>query len=325
MLDANVGGYLSQAFKSGTAAHAYIVVGEKPMLPALLAQCAQVVMCTSRTACGSCVQCSKTRQGIHQDVISVPTDVAKNRLTVADVSYLVDEANKRPVDNGQNRVFLVNAADSASGQGCEIWQNKLLKTLEEPAAGVYIFIGVADAESLLPTVRSRCQALKQSKLSVAEVQVKLEQRGFEAQACQMVAAMSGGSFSAAERLMSNPHVFTAYNLALDVAVNMTSTKNALTYASQILAVKDYVTDFLGFFTALLRESIVYRLAESLCILPLFKDSIDKICANYTLSAAEDCIERLALANKQLANNASLSVAVDSLLVDVLQIRYQRRD
>lgn len=325
MLDANIGGYLANAFNNGTAAHAYIVVGEKPLIPALLAECAQVVMCATHTACGACVQCSKVRQGSHQDVISIPADSDKNRLTVADVSYLVDEANKRPVDNGETRVFLINAADSAAGIGCEIWQNKLLKTLEEPSVGCRLFIGVTDAEALLPTVRSRCQTLKQTKVSAQYVQEKLQKGGFDQQSCQMVAAMCGGSLSAAERLMANPNVFAAYNLALDVAQNMTSTKYALTYATQILAIKDYVYDFLGFYTVLLRESLVCRLAPSLSILPLFKDSIDKICQNYTLQAAEDCIERLALAKRRLDGNANLTVTVDRLLVDVLQIRYLRRD
>lgn len=325
MLDANVGGYLSSAFANGAAAHAYIIVGEKPMLPTLLAECAQVVMCAAHSACGICTQCAKVTNRAHQDVISVPLDAAKNRLTVADIAYLVDEAYKRPVDNSSARVFLVNGADSTVGIGCEIWQNKLLKTLEEPAQGIYLFIGVTDAESLLPTVRSRCQVLKQSKLSILDVQAKLRGNGFDAQSCQMVAAMSGGSVSTAERLMANSNVFDAYQLALDVAQNMTSTKNALKFSSQVLAAKDYITHFLGFYTVLLRESIVYRLAPNLCILPLFKDSIDKICQNYTLQAAEDCIVRLSQAKRQLDNSANITVTVDRLLVDILQIRFLRRD
>lgn len=316
---------LINAFAQGTAAHAYIVVGEKPNIPALLRQCAQVVMCATHNLCGHCERCNKVKQGIHQDVVSIPTDTAKNRLNVADVSYLVDETYKRPVDNSEARVFLVNAVDSVVGIGCEIWQNKLLKTLEEPTAGCYIFIGVTDAESLLPTVRSRCQVLKQGKTTLSSVQAHLRNMGFDMPTCQMVAAMCGGSIFAAERIVANPHALDAYELALETAQKMTSTKNALMYASRVLAAKDYVTEFLGFYTLVLRESIVYRLAPELCVLPYFKDSIDIICKNYTLLAAEDCIERLAQAKKQLDKNANLTVTVDQLLVDILQLRYLRRD
>ena len=316
---------LKNAFASGKASHAYIVVGEKPNIPALLNQCAQVVMCNTHTATDNCERCLKVAQGIHQDVISIPTDLTKNRITVADVSYLVDETYKRPVDNSLSRVFLVNAVDSVAGIGCEIWQNKLLKTLEEPTAGCYIFIGVTDVESLLPTVRSRCQVLKQSKVSQSQIEQKLQSGGLDVLVCQMVAAMCGGSLSSAERLISNAQVVKSYQVALDTAENMTSTKNALPFAAQILEVKENIADFLGFYTLLLRESIVVRLADGLAQLPLFKDSIYKICQNYTISAAQDCIERLAQAKRQLDNGANITVTVDQLLLDLLQIRYSRRD
>lgn len=316
---------LVNAFALGQASHAYIVVGEKPHLPDLLMQCAQVVMCTAHTACGKCERCLKVTQGIHQDVISIPADTVKNRLTVADVAYLVEESYKRPVDNSDARVFLINAALSVTGVGCEIWQNKLLKTLEEPTEGCYVFIGVTDAESLLPTVRSRCQVIKQSKLTVGQIEQGLLSGGYDPVTCQMAAAMCGGSADAAVRIASNSQTIESYRLAIEVAVNMTSTKNALVYASQILDKKDNVNDFLAFFTLLLRESIVVRLAEGLTELPLLRDSIDKICQNYTLRAAQDCIIRLTEAKRRLDNSANLSVTIDKLLVDLLQIRYLRRD
>lgn len=316
---------LIQAFQQGTAAHAYIVVGDKNNIPALLLQCAQVVMCETRDLCGHCERCNKVLRGIHQDVVSIPSDASKTRLNVADVAYLINETYKRPVDNSDARVFLVNAVDSVVGIGCEIWQNKLLKTLEEPAEGCYVFIGVTDAEALLPTVRSRCQVLKQDKLTVADLRERLGKMGYDAPTCQMASAMSGGSMFAAERIVANPRVLDAYELALKTACQMTSTKNALAFASEILANKDYVSDFLGFYTLALRESVVYRLAPSLCVLPYFKESIDIICRNYTLPAAEDCIERLTQAKKQLDNGAHLTVTVDKLLVDLLQLRYLRRD
>lgn len=316
---------LINAFANGQASHAYIVVGEKPNIPTLLRDCAQVVMCNTHNVCAKCEHCAKVAQGVHQDVISIPSDETKNRITVADVAYLVEETYKRPIDNSKARVFLVNAADSVVGAGCEIWQNKLLKTLEEPTVGCYIFIGVTDVEGLLPTVRSRCQVLKQSKLTQTEIEQSLQRNGYDSATCQMVSSMCGGSLPSAERLIANSQVLKSYKLALDTLEHMTSTKNALIYASQILANRDYVSDFLGFCTLALRESIVARLAPELARLTLFKESIDNICKNYTLSAAEDCIERLSCAKRMLDNNANLTVVIDRLLVDMLQIRYIRRD
>ncbi len=322
-LDNNIGQYLSDAFAEGHAVHAYIVAGEKQYLDSLLKECALVTMCHSHVG-DDCEACKKVKSGEHLDVICLPSDKQKNRLTVADMAYLVEESYRRPVDNSEQRVFLINASDSVSGVGCELWQNKLLKTLEEPQNNVYIFVGVTDAEALLPTVRSRCQILRQTKLSVAQVREALLQKSFKLEYCEMAAAMSGGSVQMGERLLANPAVFDAYNTAIDVATEMTSTKNALKYASDILAKRDNILDFLGFLTLLYRESVVYRLAPSLCVLPRLHNTIAKICANYTLAGAEACISVINTAKRRLDDNGNVTVVVDRLLNSILETKYQCR-
>ena len=322
--DVNVGQYLTRAFAERRAAHAYIVVGEKQYLPQLLTECAIVTMCEKHDFDG-CETCKKVADCAHQDVMRLPLDSTKNRLTVGDISYLVEESCKRPVDDSASaRVFLIDASNSVSGVGSELWQNKLLKTLEEPTDNVYIFVGVTDVEGLLPTVRSRCQVLKQTVLTVEEVKNALVQKGYEVGASEMAAAMSGGSVQTGERLIANPAVFEAYQTAIDVAEQMTSTKNSLRFASAILSNKECVSDCLGFLTVLLRESVVYRLAPSLCLLPKLKNTTKAICANYTLDAAEGCIELINEAKHKLDAGGNVTVVVDALLNSILEMRYQCR-
>ena len=321
--DRNVGQHLATAFKEGHAVHAYIVVGEKQYLQSLLKECAIVTMCENHIG-DDCESCKKVYDFSHQDVIRLPLDQTKTRLSVADMAYLVEESYKRPVDVSAQRVFLVDASNSTSGVGSELWQNKLLKTLEEPVENVYIFVGVTDAEALLPTVRSRCQILKQTKLTFEEVRQALLEKSFNLTSCEMAAAMSGGSVNTGERILNNPAIFDAYNCAIRIATEMTSTKNALRYASEMLSNRDYVYDCLGFLTTLLRESIVYRLEPSLCMLPHLKDTIDQICSYYTLTACELCIEKINSAKKRLDDNGNVTVVVDQLLNTILEIRYRCR-
>lgn len=320
VLDKNVGQYLADAFATGHAVHAYVVVGEKQHIKSLLKQCALVTMCHNHKG-DDCEACKKVELGEHLDVINLPLDAVKNKLTVADIAYLVEESYRRPVDNSEQRVFCIDATNSVSGIGCELWQNKLLKTLEEPIDGVYIFVGVTDADALLPTVRSRCQIIKQTKLDVGEVKQELLRKSFDITSCEIAAAMSGGSVDAGERILANRSVFEAYRLAMSIATEMTSTKVALKYASELLAHREVAVDCLGFLAVLMRESIVYRLAPQLCLLSRLHDTIDKICANYTLQAAEGCIEQINNAKKRLDDGANVSVVVDQLLNTILETRY----
>ena len=322
--DANVGQYLQNAFAESRSSHAYIVVGEKQYLPQLLTECAVVTMCAAHTYDG-CDTCKKVVDNAHQDVIRLPLDTQKNRMTVGDVAYLVEESYKKRVDDSSSaRVFLIDASNSVSGVGCELWQNKLLKTLEEPSENVFVFVGVTDVEGLLPTVRSRCQTLKQTVLTFDEVKNALVSKGYETGAAEMAAAMSGGSVGTGERLIANQSVFAAYQTAVNVAEQMTSTKNALRFASAILANRDTIADCLGFLTVLLRESVVYRLAPQLCQLSKLKNTTKTICANYTLEAAECAIELINDAKRKLDNGANATVVVDGLLNSILEMRYQCR-
>lgn len=323
ILDKNIGDALFNAFSSNHAAHAYIVVGEKHQLYYLLKQCAAACMCKSHRF-DECEVCNKISLGIHQDVLTFPKDTDKNRLTVADMVTLVDESYRRPVDSGDVRVFLIDASDSVAGIGAEVWQNKLLKTLEEPTENVYIFIGVTDAESLLPTIRSRCQVLKQTRLSVPEVCEALKAEGFERRFCEIAAVGSGGSVESGKRIMANNAIFAAFDNASDMAQNMTSTKNALKFVAPVLSSKEYVSWFLFYLSALLRESVVYRMADELCLFPSHERTIKNICQNYSVKAAETCVEIINSAKRRLDENGNLTVVIDQLASAMLEVRYRCR-
>ena len=326
-LDNNIGGYLAKAFAEGTASHAYIVVAEKHSLSKLLNECAMVTMCHSHTVDG-CDICNKIRQGVHQDVISIPQDKVKNRITCSaddhsDTSVVISEIYKRPVDSSSiARVVTIDASNSMLNG--ELWQNRLLKTIEEPVKGVYLYIGVTDLEGLLPTVRSRCQVLKQSRVTTQQVVQYLCGKGFTQRSSQMAAVMSNGSVTMGESLVTNNLAFSCFDIAIDIAENMLSTKQSLRYASQMVANKDNIGYCLGFLQCLLRESILYRLAPQLVTLTALQGTIDKVCQNYTLQAAEVCIETINSAKMALDKGSNLTVVVDKLLSGILEVRFRCR-
>jgi len=64
---------------------------------------------------------------------------------------------------GHHKVFIIDEAELLDPYG----QNALLKTLEEPPAGTYIFLVTTQEERLLPTIRSRCQRVAFRALDAA--------------------------------------------------------------------------------------------------------------------------------------------------------------
>jgi DNA polymerase-3 subunit delta' len=86
---------------------------------------------------------------------NIPLDLLRELMiggTVGD-GKTFDSPVWRTAYFGHNKVFIVDEAELLDLYG----QNALLKTLEEPPSGTFIFLVTTQEERLLPTIRSRCQ------------------------------------------------------------------------------------------------------------------------------------------------------------------------
>jgi DNA polymerase-3 subunit delta' len=127
----------------------------------------------------------------HPDVGMV---VAQNRTIAVDaIRHLESEANYRPYE-AANRFFIIDNADKMNDPAA----NALLKTLEEPPEGAHIFLITSRPDSLLPTIRSRCQTIRFSPVDSTEIEKYLiEQRAFTHDEARLAARCSRGSIGRA--------------------------------------------------------------------------------------------------------------------------------
>jgi DNA polymerase-3 subunit delta' len=114
-------------------------------------------------ACGHCAACSRIGRGIYPDVLVVEPDDTGS-IKIEQVREVADRAQYRPFE-GRRRVVIVDEADAMTLQA----QSALLKILEEPpSASVFVLVS-SSADSLLPTVLSRCYRLRFGPLAVEEI------------------------------------------------------------------------------------------------------------------------------------------------------------
>lgn len=110
-------------------------------------------------ACGACDSCQWLSVGTHPDVLSLPKEDpdAKDKQTppsikIDDVRALQDFVQ---MTSQGVRIVVLDFAERMTTAAA----NALLKTLEEPRAGVFLFLISDEPSQLLPTIKSRVQTL----------------------------------------------------------------------------------------------------------------------------------------------------------------------
>jgi DNA polymerase III subunit delta' len=178
---------LRRMLESGRVPGALLFTGEDGVGKKLFAlEIAKALNCRAPRgveACGKCPTCIRMsrfnfpasedsddwKKIIWTDHGDVGMVVAPKRLLLVEQMRLVEgEANFRPFE-GKARVFIVDDADKFNDASA----NALLKTLEEPPPTSHIILITSRPAMLLPTIRSRCQAIRFSPLTTAEIEQHL--------------------------------------------------------------------------------------------------------------------------------------------------------
>lgn len=209
---------LARVLGSGRIPHALLFQGPEGTGKRLVAErFAAALLCESGAtdACGSCGTCRKVAHGNHPDLFrierlpkdekhgaafAVPesldtgdeesgggSDELRPFIVIEQIRWLNEHSAYAPRE-GRRRIFIIDPADRMTAAS----QNALLKTLEEPAGASILILIAARPHTLLPTVRSRCLAVRFGPVSPAALARGLEARGSAPEDAMARAALSGG-------------------------------------------------------------------------------------------------------------------------------------
>jgi len=134
--------------------------------------------------CGRCSVCKRAIDNVHPDVHVIRTEEGRRDITINQIRGLTGEVGKKPFE-AAGKAVIVNEADRMNEES----QNAFLKTLEEPPSGSLIVLVAASPARLLPTIHSRCQRFRFSRLSDEELEKFVASRpeldiGFPQHICQ---------------------------------------------------------------------------------------------------------------------------------------------
>ncbi|MEG2246959.1 MAG: ATP-binding protein [Paraclostridium sp.] len=126
------------------------------------------------------------------DYISIEPQGAS--IKIAQIRSLQTDVIIKP--HGDYKIYVINDAQKMTIES----QNALLKTLEEPPLYVIIILITNNKNSLLDTIKSRCDIVKFLPIPLIELKKYLEDKGIDERKSSILATFSRGSISKALEL-----------------------------------------------------------------------------------------------------------------------------
>jgi len=281
--------------------------------------------------CGKCSPCVRTsrlnyptsgdpddwKQMIWTDHPDVGMVVAPKRVLQVDQMRQIErEANFRPFE-GTRRVFLIDDAEKLNPSSA----NALLRVLEEPPSTAHIILITSRPAMLLETIRSRCQMIRFSPLTPADIETYLVQNKLGDRASAgLRARVATGSISRA--LSGDIEAFVDQRKAMLTVLKSlagTADEAQLLRSSEELNEAQYKEEFeqrLDVLEALIRDAWMLALGarrEQLVNEDLFVE-LEKISKQLNPDRAGSWILQIEDMHEQLIVNINRKIATDSLFL-----------
>ena len=184
---------LREHVAQGNFRHAYLITGPQGVGRRTLAlRFAQALNCPQPLSpgepCRTCRTCTQIESMQHPDLTVVQAERVGSVLRADQVRDLLPSLSLAPYQ-ARYRFALFLRFEEAN----HFAANALLKTLEEPPERVILVLTAESAESLLPTIVSRCEMIRLRALNLDTLTTGLQDRwGIPAEDARLFAHLSNG-------------------------------------------------------------------------------------------------------------------------------------
>ena len=292
--------YISSAVENNRVSHAYILNGERGSGKKMLANLfAMTLLC-----------------GNHPDIIRV-THEKPNSISVDDIRTQVNNTVDIKPYQGPYKVYIIPQADMMTPQA----QNAILKTIEEPPSYAVFLLLTENAETLLPTINSRCVMLKlrniKDTLIKKYLMENLEIPDYKADMCT---AFAQGNMGRAIMLANSDH----FNEIREEAVQLLKHINEMELNEIVAAVKNIsvykleITDYLDIIMIWYRDVLLYKATKEIDKV-VFKDQLQSIKEQARKSSYEGIeliLESLEKAKARLKANVNFDLVMELLFLTI---------
>jgi len=309
--------YIQDAVEQNKVSHAYILNGQRGSGKKMLARLfSMTLQCESGKSepCGECRSCIQANNGNQPDIITVKHEKPSS-ISVDDVRQQINGDIMIKPYSSPYKIYIVPEADLMTVQA----QNAILKTIEEPPEYAVIFLLTENADSLLPTIRSRCVMLKlrniKDKLVKKYLMEQMQIPDYQAELC---AAFAQGNIGRALMLAKSEH----FNEIKEEAIQLLKYIDEMELHEIVSAIKEInkykleVTDYLDIITIWYRDVLLYKATKDINGL-VFSDQLKYIkekAKKSSYEGIENILEALEKAKTRLKANVNFDLVMELLLL-----------
>lgn len=240
-----------------------------------------------------------------------------NSIKIAQIRNLQSDIVIRP--HRDYKIYIINNAEKMTLEA----QNALLKTLEEPPNYAIIILVTNNKESLLETIKSRCDIIKFSPIPIEDLKSYLIDTGIEEERAQLLATFSRGSIENALNL-SQSSEFSVMREDVQQYIQIMLDKNIIEilnipnnmekYRGKIITLLDMMINYFRDII-LLKENVNKNMLINVDKLVFIQNMSGKISYSQ-LSKIIDIIED---AKNKIKSNCNFNISIQVMSLNIYEV------
>ncbi len=301
------------------ARHAYLFAGPSGLGRRTLAlRFAQALNCPQPVApgepCGTCRDCKQIEAMQHPDLTIVQAEAEGRTLAVDQVRSVQHAFSLKPYQ-ARFRVAIFLRFQEANANAA----NALLKTLEEAPAHAILILTADSAESLLPTVVSRCEVLRLRPLPAEAIESFLAGHGAGEAQARLIAHVSGGKPGYALQLLRDEKLLeTRAERLNELQALLPATRvDKFAYAEKLAKDKDLMRQTIQLWISYWRDVLLQTAKAGMPLANIDRArEIEALAARLDLPTARRVVEVLEQALARLERNVNPRLLAEVVLLDL---------
>ena len=295
--------YLSNSIKSNMISHAYMFEGPSGVGKNTMARDLATTLLEMENLFNS------------PDYIEITPD--GNSIKIAQIRKLQSDILVKPYKS--YKIYVIDEAQKMTVEA----QNALLKTLEEPPKYAIIILITNNKESLLDTIKSRCEIIKFTPIPLVEVADYLTQTGVDKNRASLLANFSRGSMQKAIELSESEdfHIMRDEVQKYVETFLTGSMLDIMDIQSSIEKYKDNITNVLDLLVNYFRDiMMVKENVDSSMIINLDRlVFIINMSTKITYSQLSKIIDIIEETKNKLRSNCNFNISIQVMTLNIYEV------